>query len=62
MVRNEKSLKQLKKILKQLDEVLNEFDGVYTQDFFYNGYLLEHADELLKVRNNLNNFINLIEE
>lgn len=62
MVKNEKSLKQLKKILEQLDNAINDIDGAYTQNYQYDSEVARVGDLILASRTRLKNFIDLIEE
>ena len=62
MVKNEKSLKQLKKILEQLDNAINDIDGAYAENYHYDSEVARVGDLILASRTKLKNFIDLIEE
>ena len=62
MIKNEKSIKQLKKILEQLDNAINEIDGAYTENYHYDSEIAKIGDLILAGRTKLKNFIDLIEE
>ena len=62
MVKNEKSIKQLKKILEQLDNAINDLDGAYTDNYNYDFEIGKLGDSILASRTKLKNFIDLIEE
>lgn len=62
MIKNEKSIKQLKKILEQLDNAINDIDGAYTQNYQYDSEVARVGDLILASRTRLKNFIDLIEE
>lgn len=62
MIKNEKSLQQLKEILEELDDAINHIDGAYTQNYHYDSEVARIGDLILEGRNRLQQFIDLIEE
>lgn len=62
MIKDEKSLQQLKNILEKLDDAINDIDGAYTQNYHYDSEVARIGDNILTSRNRLKNFIDLIEE
>jgi hypothetical protein len=62
MIKDDKSLNQLKKILEKLDDAINHIDGAYTQNYHYDSEVARVGNLILESRNRLQQFINLIEE